>query len=593
MPQSQKQETILRGISGSPGICIGQAYLFGYEGVNVVERYRVPENKIQDEINRFKMAVKNARAELQEIIDGIPNELKEHAYILETHVALHKDKMLYGKTLDTIEGEGINADWALKQVTSNIKAMFRDIKDPYLKGRVTDIVQVSDRIMRNLTGGEKEEISKIDKRVILIAHDLSPAEASQIQLERIKGFVTDHGGKTSHTCIIAKTLELPSVLGLDTATHTIKNEDIVIVDGMEGLVIVHPTDDTLIAYQEKKVRYEHYKAALARTSGLAAESTDGFKLKLMGNIELPEEVVSVRDHYGDGIGLFRTEFHYLSRDAFPTENELYEHYKEVVDLMDGLPVTIRTLDINGDKALSYASGPNEPNPALGLRAIRFCLKRPDVFLTQLRAILRAAVQGNIRLMFPMISCLEEVLEAKALLDEAARSLEREGVPCNRDIKVGVMIEIPSAVIMADTIAPEVDFFSIGTNDLVQYSLAIDRGNRDVAHLYNTLNPAVLRLLKQVVDVGRTHDTLVSMCGEMAGDPINVPILLGMGMTELSMNPQSIPEVKNMIRAISKSESELFFKEVMQQCTTDRIEDLVQETYGKLLYRITNPSEMVE
>ncbi|MBW1759225.1 MAG: phosphoenolpyruvate--protein phosphotransferase [Deltaproteobacteria bacterium] len=582
MSNPDATEKKLIGINGSPGICIGKAYLVDKEGVDLVEKYYITKDNLQNEINRFKAAAKNARDELVAIIDDTPEDLRQHAYILEAQVALAKDKMLYGRTIETIEKESVNAEWALKKVVSNVKKMFRDIPAPYLRERVTDIVHVSDRIMRNLVGVKDVNIADIDKRVILVAHDLSPADTSRIQLERIKGFITDRGGKASHTGIIAQTLGIPSVLGLENATDIIKTDDIIIVDGTTGLIIIHPTDETLVEYEEQKTAYEKYKAAINRRSDLPAITKDGFSLPVLGNIELPEEIVSVIDHGGDGIGLFRTEFLYLSRNNFPSENELFDRYKDVVEVMAPKPVTIRTLDIKGDKTLPYLSDPDETNPALGLRAIRFCLKRPDIFKAQLKATLRVAALGNVRLMFPMISSCEEIHEAKKHLKEVENSLKKEGVLFKSNIQIGIMIEVPSAVIMADAMAEIVDFFSIGTNDLIQYSLAIDRGNKQVAHLYNPLNPAVIRMLKHVVDVGRKKGIKVCMCGEMAGDPFNIPILLGLGINELSMNPQSIPSVKNTIRALDAKTCRLFVKEVLKMTTTEAVMNLVTDKYGDLL-----------
>jgi phosphotransferase system enzyme I (PtsI) len=582
MSNPDATEKKLIGINGSPGICIGKAYLVDKEGVDLVEKYYITKDNLQNEINRFKAAVKNARDELIAIIDDTPEELRQHAYILEAQVALSKDKMLYGRTIETIEKELVNAEWALKKVVSNVKKMFRDIPAPYLRERVTDIAHVSDRIMRNLVGVKDVNIADIDKRVILVAHDLSPADTSQIQLERIKGFITDRGGKASHTGIIARTLGIPSVLGLENATDNIKNDDIIIVDGTTGLIIIHPTDQTIVEYEERKTAYEKYKAAINRRSDLPAVTKDGFRLPVLGNIELPEEIVSVIDHGGDGIGLFRTEFLYLSRNNFPSENELFDRYKDVVEVMAPKPVTIRTLDIKGDKTLPYLSDPDEINPALGLRAIRFCLKRPDIFKAQLKATLRVAAFGNVRLMFPMISSCEEIHEAKKHLKEVENSLKEEGVLFNSNIQIGIMIEVPSAVIMADAMAEIVDFFSIGTNDLIQYSLAIDRGNKQVAHLYNPLNPAVIRMIKHVIDVGRQKGIKVCMCGEMAGDPFNIPILLGLGINELSMNPQSIPSVKNTIRALDAETCRLFVKDVLKLTTTEEVMNLVTDKYGDIL-----------
>ncbi len=578
----KEREIVLNGISGSPGICIGKAYLVDREGVDVIEKYHIRENQVKKEISRFKNAVKKAKSELSQVIEGMPEDLKPHSYILETHMLLHKDKMLYGKAIEIIESEKVNAEWALKEATSRAKSMFANISDPYLRSRSADVEHVSDCIMRNLVGVTDINISHIDKRVILVAHNLSPAETSQIQLERIKGFITNRGGKASHTSIIARTLEIPAVLGLENATEVIDNDEIIIVDGNRGVVIVDPDEETLFRYEDLSKKYEADKADAIRTSGQPAKSLDGLVMGIMGNIEQPEEVVTVRDHGGDGIGLFRTEFLYLNRPQYPDEEELFEKYKEVVELITPSPVTIRTLDINGDKEISAVPTPEEANPALGLRAIRFCLKKPEVFKTQLRAIMRAAAHGYVRLLLPMISSCEEVHKTIELLDEAAEDLARQGFSFNRDIEIGVMIEIPSSALIADALADLVDFFSVGTNDLVQYTLAIDRVNRHVAYLYNPLHPAVIRLLKMVTDAAHQKNIKAYMCGEMAAEMINLPILVGLEFEELSMAPQSIPIIKNMIRRINAAEAREFVKEVINQKSAINTMQMIEDTYGSLL-----------
>jgi len=582
MSNKNTSEIRLSGIGGSPGICIGKAYLVDREGVEVVEKYHIGKKYLQREKNRFKDAVKKAMDELHVIIENTPESYRQPASILETHVVLLKDKMLYGKTIETIEEEQVNAEWALRKVVANVKTIFRNMEDAYLKERVTDIVHVSDRILRNLVGAKQVDIENIDKRVILVANDLSPAETSQINLERIKGFVTDRGGRSSHTSIIARTLEIPAVQGVDSATRTIANDDLIIVDGTSGSVIVNPTKQTLVDFIARKAKYEAHKVVLLKGSQLPAETFDGFHVPVMGNIELPDEVFSAIDHGGDGIGLYRTEFQYLSRRTFPGEEELFEKYKDVVKVMAPKPVIIRTLDINGDMAVSNSSDSIERNPALGLRAIRYCLKNPDVFITQLRAILRAASFGNVRILFPMISSNDELCEAKRILNQAADSLEKEGIAFERDIEIGILIEVPSAVVMADVMAKEVDFFSIGTNDLIQYSFAIDRENRHVSHLYRPLHPAIIRMIKQVSDVADDNGIKTFMCGEMAGDPLHIPILLGLGMDELSMNPQAIPAVKRMIRSLSIQDNQMFIKKVLKQPSAADIMELIQDAYGDIL-----------
>ncbi|HEX5682036.1 MAG TPA: phosphoenolpyruvate--protein phosphotransferase [Desulfobacterales bacterium] len=569
MKPSSSTEIVLKGISASPGICIGKAYLVDRGGVDVVDRYAISEKKVKNEVKRFKSAVQNAKKDLRAIIENSPAELQK-ANILETHVVLLNDKLLYGRTIEAIEKERVNAEWALKTVVNQIKAVFQEMPDPYLKERVSDIIHVSSLVMHNLMGAEAQSIDAIGKRVILVARDLSAADTSQINLERIKGFITDLGGKTSHTGIIARSLEIPAVVGLEQATRMVANDDIVIVDGTTGAVIVHPSEQTLMEYTERQASYERYRAVITRDSHLEARTPDGHRIDVMANIELPEEVVAVLNYGGDGIGLYRTEFQYLNRTSFPSENELFENYKDVIEVMNPRPVTFRTLDINGDKAMAIDTGFAEDNPALGLRAIRYCLKRPAVFKTQLRAILRAAALGSVRIMFPMISIHFEICEAKRLLDEAAESLEKDGLPYKRDIPLGAMIEVPSAVVIADLLAREVDFFSIGTNDLIQFALAIDRGNKQVAHLFQPLDPAVLRMIKRTADVAKDNGIKVGMCGEMANQPLFAPLLLGMGLHELSMNPQAIPVVKRMIRSIRIADTHALVQEVLKQPTALKV-----------------------
>lgn len=582
MAKKESKEIILSGIGASPGICIGKAYLVGNEGVDVVEKYLIPKSQLEAEKKRFKTAVKRAKDELHAIIEQTPDDFREHADILETHVVMLKDKMLYGRTIETIEKERVNAEWALRKVVKHVQSIFDNMPDPYFRERTADISHVYDRIMSYLIGIKMENVGDIDKRVILVAKNLSPAETSQIQLEKVKGFVTDAGGMTSHTGIIARALEIPAVLGLDRATREINNDDIIIVDGNRGLVIINPTEESLVRFEERKSRYEAFRSFIKRNSHFPAETKDGFVIRVMGNIDLPEEVVSTKDNGGDGIGLFRTEFQFLSHSGFPGEYNLFDNYKDVVEVMHPNPVTIRTLDLDGDKTVTSHDDSPQNNPALGLRGIRYCLKHPNIFRAQLRAILRAAVYGNVRVMFPMISSIEEIIMAKKILDECAQSLEKDNVSFNRDLKLGIMIEVPSAVMIADLFAEHVDFFSIGTNDLVQYSLAVDRGNRHVAHLHNPLHPAVLRMVQQVSNVAKQSGIDVYMCGEMAADPFNIPILLGLGIDELSMNPQSIPVVKRMIRSIDFRDTHEFVKDVLKQTTAAKVAEMIEEQYGAFL-----------
>lgn len=582
MAEQTTGEKVLRGIGASPGICIGKAYLVDTEGVDIVGKFFIPKENLEKEVKRFKRAVQHVIDEMETIIAECPTELKDKAEILEAHSQLLKDKRLYDKTIATIESEAINAEWALNKVTTALRRMFKNMNDDYLRARADDIAQVSERILRRLAGAETVNIATIDKRVVLVAHDLSPAETSQIHLERIKGFITDRGGRASHTSIIARTLEIPAVTGLGNASKIIRQDDLLIVDGNTGTVIVQPAEQTLMEFEEKKMGYERYRSAITKYCHLPARTKDGHELKIMGNIELPEEVVPVIDNGGDGIGLYRTEFQYMAKGRFPTEEELFDRYRDVVEVMHPRPVTFRTLDINGDKTVRQIVESGEPNPALGLRAIRYCLKNPSVFQTQLRAILRASAFGNVRILLPMISSCQEILQARAAIKEAVDTLQAEGIRAADNVEIGIMIEVPAAVVMADVMAKMVDFFSIGTNDLIQYTLAIDRDNKDVAHLYHPLQPAILRMLKRTAEAAKDNGIKVFMCGEMAGNPLHAPILLGLGLDELSMNPQSIPAVKNMIRSLDTHDAENVLDEVLQHTTVEAALELLRQRYGDLV-----------
>ncbi len=582
MAEPEQKQIILKGISSAPGICIGKAYIVDREGVDLIKRYPISEEGVPAEINRFKNAVKLARDEHAAIIESLSNDLSDQLDILETHFVLFKDKMLYGKTIETIKNDKINAEWALKKVSRQIRRMFMEVNDPYLKSRVTDIVQVSEQVTRHLVGAQDIKISDINKRVILVAHDLSPADTSQIQLELIKGFVTDRGGKDSHTGIIAKSLAIPAVMGLGNVTNCVENDNILIVDGSAGVLIINPEEDTLFNYVAKRADYEQQQAILARVSHLPAVTLDDTQFRLMANIELVEEVVSVRDNGARGVGLFRTEFLYIDLKRFPSEEELFHKYKEVVELLTPEPVTFRTLDINGDKVLPYMNSIEEVNPALGLRGVRFCLKRPETFIIQIKAILRAAAFGNTRLLIPMISCVEEIIQVREIIDQSIEQLKEEQKVFNQDIPLGIMIEVPSAVIIAEELAEYVDFFSIGTNDLIQYSHAIDRRNRQVAHLYHPMSPALIRMVKMVMEAAQKKNVDVAICGEMAGDPFNLPVLMGLGLTELSMNAMSIPVINQMVRRLNAAETRRFVEKILRMGRGSEIMKLVQEEYGEIL-----------
>ena len=560
----------LQGIAVSPGIIIGKARFVDRSRVKILYQYLISDEQVSREVERFKEALSATKEQIISLKNGMPDQIKEHAFILDTQLMIMDDGMLSESTVNTIMNEKMNAEWALKKSIQKIRQLFQQIDDGYIKERINDVEYVAERILRNLAGKEQESLSEINERVIIVAHDLSPADTTEMNIGKVKGFVTNVGGPTSHTAIMAQALEIPAVVGLESVSHQVQDGVLLIVDGNTGEVIVEPEDDLIIFYQEKQLELERYRSSIKRISHLPAETVDGHRIAVQANLELLEEVVPARDHGAEGIGLYRTEFLYLRSKGLPSERDLYEDYKELAEIVAPAPVTIRTLDLGGDKFSSDLDLTREMNPALGLRAIRFCLKEPKIFKSQLRAILRASAHGNVRLLFPMISGLQEILDAKKILRDVKNELNKRKIKYARDIKVGIMIEIPSAVAMADALAKHVDFFSIGTNDLVQYALAIDRVNEHVAYMYQPFHPAILRMIQQVVKAAKSAGIRVALCGEMAGDPICTIILAGIGLDELSMNAQSIPMIKRIIRSISMKEARADLEHVMQLETAEDV-----------------------
>jgi len=577
----ESQKT-LRGIAVSRGIIIGKARLVDRSKVKIFYQYLIGDDKLSREIERFKEAVHTTEDQLKILKNGMPEKLKGHAFILDSHMMILKDSMLNDATIRKIHDEKINAEWALKKSFEEIKEIFAQIDDEYISKRIKDVENVTERILRNLSGDKHPSLAEINERVIIVAHELSPGDTSELNTSKVMGFITDAGGRTSHAAIMAQALQIPVVVGLEAATSLVAEGELLIVDGNTGEVIINPDEETIIEYQERQLQHEEYKSSIARVSYLPAVTLDGHAIAVKANMEFLEEVAAAREFGSDGVGLYRSEFLYLRSKGLPKEETLFEDYREVVEIIAPAPVTIRTLDLGADKFALEAESHREMNPALGLRAIRFCLQNPEIFKTQLRAILRASHYGTVRVMFPMISGLQELLDAKEIFSHVKKELDREKVAYDENMKMGIMIEIPSAVTMAEVLAQYVDFFSIGTNDLIQYALAIDRVNEHVAHMYQPFHPALLRMIGQVVDAAKNAEIDVSVCGEMAGDPLCVGILLALGIDELSMNSRAIPVIKKIIRSITLEAARADFGSVLDLRTANEVRAYVYDRMKDLL-----------
>jgi len=560
-------EKIFNGIGASPGIVIGRAYLLDRRKVVVAEQQRVSDLTAKDEVARFKRAIESARVELDDVRKRVTKDLgKAHRHILDTHIMLLEDKMLVEGTIKRIREEKLKAEAALTETVAAIGLKFDAMEDEYLRERKHDVEQVAERVLRNLVGRKQESLVDIREEAIVIAHDLAPSDTLLMRKEKVLGFATDVGSRTSHTAIVARSLGIPAAAGLEKITAAVRTGDVVILDGNHGTVIVDPDEETFLDYLRRQQRYKYFEQELDKLKDLPAETPDGHRIHLQGNIELPEEVATVAKHGGMGIGLYRTEFLFLNRQHLPTEEQHYVAYRDVVERSAPHEVVIRTLDVGGDKVGLTGHGEQEPNPALGLRAIRFCLQNRDIFRTQLRGIFRASAHGKIKILYPMISGLTELQEIKRVMEEVKTELRAEGMPFDERIEIGVMIEIPSAAMTADLLAKEADFFSIGTNDLIQYTLAIDRTNEHVAFMYEPLEPAVLRLLQRVSHAAHEARIGLAMCGEMAGDPLYAAILMGLGFQYLSMNVAAIPWVKKVVRSVRMQDAVELADLVMRQPT---------------------------
>ncbi|OQA91548.1 MAG: Phosphoenolpyruvate-protein phosphotransferase [Elusimicrobia bacterium ADurb.Bin231] len=571
---------LYKGIPAAPGIGIGTAFVINDTEFCTVKR-NIAKEDIPSETERFKKALNEIRSELEKTKKKAEKLLgKKHVKLFDAYLFVIDDPMLKDDVLSKIVSDRVNAEYALHEVLNkNLKA-FDKIKDEYFKERGRDILDVARRVLKYLSGAHKKKIISVPENSIVFAANLTPTDAIAIKEDGIIGFAINMGGKTSHSTIMARALEIPAVVGMNDITQHVHDGDITIIDGIEGVVIANPDKDTLENYKRRRNMFLAEREELILIRDLPSVTKDGKKVVVSANIEIPEEVKSVIAYGGEGIGLFRTEYLYLNRKGFPSEEEQYESYRSVAEKMFPNPIVIRTMDLGGDRFLSYFHLNEEKNPFLGLRAIRFCLKHPDIFKIQLRAILRASSLGNIKMMFPMISGVGELRDVKKILEETKQELKQKGVPYDEHMEVGIMIEIPSAALTVDVLAKESDFLSIGTNDLIQYTLAVDRVNEYVAQLYEPLHLSILRLLKNIIDAGKSAGKWVSMCGEMAGEPSYTEILLGLGLEHFSVAPSSLLRVKNEVRKANYSDAAKTTDEILNEADRDL---LVKKVKQKRIY----------
>lgn len=571
------REKTIHGIAASSGIAIAKAYRLETPDL-AAEKRAVAD--VEAEVARFEAAVAKAKEELEAIKQHALEKLGEDkAAIFAAHLLVLDDPELLNPIKEKIQTERVNAEYSLDETASFFISMFEAMDSEYMKERAADIRDVTKRVLAHLLGVTISNPSLISEEVVIIAEDLTPSDTAQLNRQYVKGFATDIGGRTSHSAIMARSLEIPAVVGTKTVTAEVKNGDIVIVDGLDGQVIINPSPELLAQYEQKRARYEAQKAEWAKLVHEATVTADGIHVELAANIGTPDDVKGALANGAEGIGLYRTEFLYMGRSELPTEDEQFVAYKTVLEQMNGKPVVVRTLDIGGDKELPYLQLPKEMNPFLGFRAIRLCLEMQDMFRTQLRALLRASVYGNLKIMFPMIATLDEFRQAKAILLEEKEALLRQGVAVADGIEVGMMVEIPAAAVIADQFAKEVDFFSIGTNDLIQYTMAADRMNERVAYLYQPYNPAILRLISHVIDAAHREGKWVGMCGEMAGDPIAIPILLALGLDEFSMSATSILPARAQLKQLAKEEAARIKETVLSLGTAEEVVSFVKRTFS--------------
>ncbi|MBG3510154.1 phosphoenolpyruvate--protein phosphotransferase [Staphylococcus aureus] len=564
---------LIKGIAASDGVAIAKAYLLVEPDLTFDKNEKVTD--VEGEVAKFNSAIEASKVELTKIRNNAEVQLgADKAAIFDAHLLVLDDPELIQPIQDKIKNENANAATAFTDVTTQFVTIFESMDNEYMKERAADIRDVSKRVLSHILGVELPNPSMIDESVVIVGNDLTPSDTAQLNKEFVQGFATNIGGRTSHSAIMSRSLEIPAIVGTKSITQEVKQGDMIIVDGLNGDVIVNPTEDELIAYQDKRECYFADKKELQKLRDADTVTVDGVHAELAANIGTPNDLPGVIENGAQGIGLYRTEFLYMGRDQMPTEEEQFEAYKEVLEAMDGKRVVVRTLDIGGDKELSYLNLPEEMNPFLGYRAIRLCLAQQDIFRPQLRALLRASVYGKLNIMFPMVATINEFREAKAILLEEKENLKNEGHDISDDIELGIMVEIPATAALADVFAKEVDFFSIGTNDLIQYTLAADRMSERVSYLYQPYNPSILRLVKQVIEASHKEGKWTGMCGEMAGDETAIPLLLGLGLDEFSMSATSILKARRQINGLSKNEMTELANRAVDCATQEEVIELV-------------------
>jgi len=571
---------IYRGTPASPGVVIGKMFLLNRESIEVVEE-TIPEGEVEKEILEFKRALVDSKEEIARIREKVAKRIDpDHAKIFDAQMMIIQDDLINDQVIEKIKKGRSNAEFAYRRVIDQIVGTLSSSKDEYLKERIMDINAVANRLIYNLLGMKRLTLESIDSPVILVARSLSPGDVVHMKKESILAFATDMGGGTSHVALLAKSMGIPAVVGLKNFFDQARDKQNIILDGVKGEVIICPDERTLREYETRREYILQRTEELSELKSLPAETQDGKRIELSANIELPSDTDSALEYGAEGIGLFRTEYLYIARSDFPGEEEQYEAYREVAGKVYPKSVILRTFDLGGDKFDEHNRGVYEANPFLGWRAIRACLDLPEMFKVQLRAMLKASHKKNIKIMFPMISEVGELEKAKAILDEAKEELRREGIPFDQNVPVGIMVEIPSAALVGDALAKNCDFFSIGTNDLTQYTLAVDRGNEKIAHLYKGFHPAVLKLIKLSIDAAHRNGIWVGLCGEMAADPLATMLLVGMGVDELSTSAMAIPEIKKIIRSVKLQEAKAQAQHVLKLSTLDQIERFLSEDYAK-------------